>query len=174
MPVAEIFNMGKGGIFLRKLRARVSDEPTGFVWIYEGQLAGSGYPASKGQVAWLSRKGINSILSLTEEPLPDSWLKSSMNYIHIPMRDHEPPDQASLASGAARIESELASGKVVLVHCQAGIGRTMCAMGAYLIKSKKRGADEAMDFLREIRPGAVEQQQEASLREFAAALGRSS
>ena len=164
--------MVKAGILLRRARALAADEPTSFVWIYEGELAGSGYPASKSQVAWLSRKGINSILSLTEEPLPDSWLKSSMNYMHIPMRDHEPPDQASLASAAARIESELASGRVVLVHCQAGIGRTMSAIGAYLIRSKGMGADEAMAFLRGIRPGAVEQRQEASLREFASAVGR--
>jgi atypical dual specificity phosphatase len=164
--------MVKAGILLRRARAIAADEPTGFVWIYEGQLAGSGYPASKGQVAWLGRKGITSILSLTEDPLPDSWLKSSMSYMHIPMRDHEPPDQASLASAAERIESELGSNKVVLVHCQAGIGRTMSAIGAYLIKCKGMGAEEAMAFLRGIRPGAVESRQEESLREYASVLGR--
>jgi atypical dual specificity phosphatase len=164
--------MVKAGILLRRARALAADEPTGFVWIYDRELAGSGYPASKSQVAWLDRKGINSLLSLTEEPLPDSWLMGSMNYMHIPMRDHEPPDQASLASAAARIESELASGRVVLVHCQAGIGRTMSAIGAFLIKSKRMGADEALAFLRGIRPGAVEQRQEASLREFASTVGR--
>jgi atypical dual specificity phosphatase len=164
--------MVKAGILLRRARALAADEPTGFAWIYEGKLAGSGYPASKSQVVWLGRKGINSILSLTEDPLPDSWLQKSMNYMHIPMQDHEPPDQASLASAAARIESELASGRVVLVHCQAGIGRTMCAIGAYLVMSRGMGAEEAMAFLRGIRPGAVERRQEASLREFASALGR--
>lgn len=162
--------MVKAGILLRKARALAADEPTGFVWIEEGRLAGSGYPASKNQVTWLSRNGINSIISLTEDPLPKTWLKGSMSYAHIPMRDHEPPAKASLASAVARIESELDSGKVVLVHCQAGVGRTMCAIGAYLIKRKEMGAVEAMAFLREIKPGAVEQRQEASLREFAAAL----
>jgi hypothetical protein len=48
----------------------------------------------------------------------------------------------------------------------------MSAIGAYLIKSKGMGAVEAMAFLRGIRPGAVEQRQEASLREFASAAGR--
>lgn len=164
--------MGALGIRLRELRALILSEPTGFVWIYEGKLAGSGYPASKSQVEWLSRKGISSILSLTEEPLPDSWLKSSMNYSHIPMRDHEPPDQESLSSAAARIDSELGSGRVMLVHCQAGIGRTMCAIAAYLIKSKPTGAEEVITFLRSIKPGAVESRQEISLREFAASLRR--
>ena len=161
--------MVKAGILLRRARALASDEPTGFVWIEEGKLAASGYPASKSQVAWLGRQGVDSVLSLTEEPLPGSWLQRSMSYAHIPMADHEPPDQASLTSAAARIESELGSGRTVLVHCQAGIGSTMCAIGAYLIKSKGMGVQEAMDFLRGIRPGAVELKQEESLREFASA-----
>jgi atypical dual specificity phosphatase len=164
--------MVKAGIFLRKARALAADEPTGFVWVYGGSLAASGYPASKGQIAWLGRKGINSVLSLTEDPLPGSWLQKQMNYEHIPMKDHEPPDQESLSAAVARIQSELADGRVVLVHCQAGIGRTMCAIGAYLIKSKGMEAQEAITFLRGIKPGAVERGQEESLREFASALGR--
>ena len=164
--------MVKAGILLRRARALASDEPTGFVWVEEGRLAASGYPASKSQIAWLGRKGINSILSLTEEALPSSWLQKSMNYLHVPMQDHQPPNQASLESAATRIELELSSGRVVLVHCQAGIGRTMCAIGAYLIRSKGMGADEAIAFLRAIRPGAVERGQEASLREFATARRR--
>jgi len=164
--------MVKAGIILRRARALATDEPTGFVWVYEGVLAGSGYPASRSQVAWLGRKGINSILSLTEEPLPDSWLQKQMNYEHIPMEDHQPPEQEGLASAAARIESELAAGRVMLVHCQAGIGRTMCAIGAYLIKSKGMGAQDAIAFLRGIKPGAVESRQEASLTEFASTSRR--
>jgi protein-tyrosine phosphatase len=164
--------MVKAGILLRRVRAIAADEPTAFVWIYEGRLAGSGYPASKNQVAWLGRKGIDSILSLTEEPLPTSWVPKAMSYMHIPMRDHEPPEQGSLVSAAARIESELASGRVMLVHCQAGRGRTMCALGAYLIKVKGMGVQEALAFLRSVRPNAVEQRQEASLQEFAASLSR--
>jgi atypical dual specificity phosphatase len=163
----------KAGILLRRARALAADEPTGFVWVYEGRLAGSGYPASKRQVTWLGRNGIDSILSVTEDPLPSSWVRKPMSYMHIPMQDHEPPEQGSLASAAARIDSELASGRVILVHCQAGRGRTMCAIGAYLIKSRGMGAQEALDFLRGIRPNAVEQRQEASLREFAAAASRS-
>jgi len=164
--------MVKAGILLRRARALAADEPTAFVWIYDGLLAGSGYPASKSQISWLGRAGVSSILSLTEEPLPSSWMPKTMNYTHIPMRDHEPPDQGSLALAAARIESELSSGRVVLVHCQAGRGRTMCAIRAYLIKDKSMEAQEALDFLRSKRPNAVERQQEDSLREFAASLPR--
>ena len=162
--------MVKAGILLRRARAIAADEPTGFVWIYKGSLAGSGYPASRGQVTWLARAGIGSILSLTEEPLPSSWIPSQMNYMHVPMQDHEPPELGSLQSAAARIESELAAGRAVLVHCQAGRGRTMSAIGAYLIRSRGMGAREALTFLRGIRPNAVEPRQVPSLTEFEASL----
>ncbi|MGD1055137.1 MAG: protein tyrosine phosphatase, partial [Nitrososphaerales archaeon] len=66
--------MGTGGLFLRKLRARVSDQPTGFVWVEKGKLAGSGYPASRSQLEWLRNQGIKAILTLTEDPLPGQWL----------------------------------------------------------------------------------------------------
>jgi protein-tyrosine phosphatase len=49
----------------------------------------------------------------------------------------------------------------------------MCAIGAYLIKAKGMAAREALDFMRRIKPGAVEYRQEASLREFAARRSRS-
>jgi len=158
------------GILLRRVRAFAAAEPTAFVWIYPKSLAGSGYPASRGQVAWLDRHGIDSILSLTEDPLPDSWLTPSMNYMHIPMRDHEPPEQLSLSAAAERIETELGSGRTVLVHCQAGKGRTMCAIAAYLIRSKGMGATEAIAILRGLRAGAVERRQEESLQRFASSL----
>lgn len=160
------------GILLRRARALAADEPTAFVWVYPRRLAGSGYPASRGQVAWLGRQGIDSILSLTEDPLPESWRPPSMDYMHIPMKDKEPPEQKSLAAAAERIETELDSGRIMLVHCQAGKGRTMCVIGAQLIRSKGMGADEAMGFLRSLRPGAIESRQEESLREYARSLGR--
>jgi atypical dual specificity phosphatase len=160
------------GILLRRARALISDEPTGFVWVLPHKLAGSGYPASRSQVAWLGRNGVDSILSLTEEPLPSSWLVQSMRYLHVPMRDHYPTEQGSLSAAAERIGKELESGRVVAVHCQAGKGRTMCAIGAHLIKSKGMAAGEDISFLRNLRQGAVERGQEVSLRRFAASLGR--
>lgn len=164
--------MGTGGLFLRRLRAGLADRPTGFVWVQDGALAASGYPSSRKQLGWVAAHGVNSVLTLTEKPLPGGWVtESGLDVRHVPMKDHEPPSVASLFEASAFIEENVSAGKVVLVHCLAGKGRTMCAVAAYLIR-KGMDADQAISFLRHLRPGAVEFGQEASVREFAAQFKR--
>jgi atypical dual specificity phosphatase len=165
--------MGTGGLFLRKMRARVADQPTGFVWVEKERLAGSGYPASRSQVEWLVKSGIRSILSLTEDPLP-SELTGRLDVVvgHVSMRDHQLPGVKAMKEGVAFIEKQMAQGRPVLVHCLAGEGRTGCTLAAYLIWTRKVGADEAMSTLRGIKPSFVEPIQEQAVREFAAAVLR--
>ena len=160
--------MGTGGLFLRKLRAKVMDQPTGFVWVEKGKVAGSGYPASRAQVEWLARSGIQNILSLTEEPLPDEWAKGLGVVIgHVAMQDHKPPDVEAMDEGASFIIGKVAERRPVLVHCLAGEGRTGCVLAAYLIRTRNLGADEALARLRSIKPEFVESGQEESVRAFA-------
>lgn len=160
--------MGTGGMFLRKLRSKVKDEPTGFVWIGDTGVAGSGYPASRAQVSWLIRNGIGSILTLTESPLPPEWFEGlDIAVRHIPMEDHGAPTVESLEEAAECIEGERRKGKKVAVHCLAGEGRTGCALAAYLIKSERFGAEEAMAKLRTFKPEFVEKRQEKAVYEFA-------
>jgi protein tyrosine/serine phosphatase len=160
--------LGTGGLFLRKLRARVADEPTGFVWVEEGKVAGSGYPASRAQVEWLARAGIRSILSLTQEPLPTEWTEGlGLTMGHVPMQDHEAPAVDSMEKGVDFIVEQLAADRPVAVHCLAGEGRTGCVLSAYLIATQKIGAKEALMKLRAVKPEFVEMQQEKAVSEFA-------
>jgi atypical dual specificity phosphatase len=160
--------LGTGGVFLRKLRAKVADQPTGFVWVEEGRLAGSGYPASRSQVEWLAKAGVRSILSLTEQPLPASWTEGlGIATGHVSMADHQPPSVEAMGRGVSFIQGELAEGRPVLVHCLAGEGRTGCVLAAYLIRTRGIGADEAMATLRKLKPEFVEWRQEQAVREFA-------
>jgi len=161
--------MGTGGLFLRKLRAKVADEPTGFVWVEKGKLAGSGYPASRSQVEWLTKAGINSVLTLTSYPLPPDYARGLDVVVnHVPMEDHEPPGLDALVRAVDIVEEQVRTGKTVLVHCLAGQGRTGCVLAAYLIRTRTIGADEAMAEVRKAKPEFVEGSQEVSLREFAA------
>lgn len=158
--------MGTGGRFLRRLRARLTDEPTGFIWVKEGAVAASGYPSSKGQISWAAARGLGSILTLTEDPLPPAWTAGmTLDFKHVAMKDHEPPSLESLAEASSYMAEQIAAGKAVLVHCLAGKGRTMCVIAAYLIGTGM-GVDESIAFLRRLRPGAIERRQETSVREF--------
>ena len=159
--------MGTGGFFLRKLRARVFDQPTGFVWVEKGRLAGSGYPASRNQLEWLRGQGIRTVLTLTEDPLPGQWLDGfAFEVRHIPMRDHEAPDAASLEEAATFVWDNVKKGRTTLVHCLAGEGRTGCVLAAYLIKDKGIAADEAIKALRRIKPSLVEKTQERAVLDY--------
>jgi len=158
-----------GGLFLRKLRAKVAAEPTGFVWVQNGRLAGSGYPASKSQVEWLVRAGIDSVLTLTIDPLPSEFTHDpDVVTGHVPMQDHQPPSTDALGKAVEFIEEQLGAGKAVLVHCLAGEGRTGCVIAAYFVKTKGLEADEAIKEARKAKPKFVERRQESSVREFAA------
>lgn len=162
--------MGTGGLFLRKLRAKVAEEPTGFVWVEKGRLAGSGYPASRSQVEWIVRSGIGSILTLTERPLPKEWTEGlDLVAGHVPMADHAPPDAGGMQKGVDFVLDQLGKGRMVLVHCLAGEGRTGCVLAAYLIQARKIGADDAMATLRKVKPEFVEWRQEQAVRDFASA-----
>ena len=166
--------MGTGGLFLRKLRARVADEPTGFVWVEKGKLAGSGYPASRGQVEWLAKAGVRSVLTLTEAPLPSEWLQGlDITPAHVPMDDHGVPSAESLEKGVEFIVEEVGKGRPVLVHCLAGEGRTGCVLAAYMVRERRMGADEAIAALRMVKPEFVEKGQEKAVRDFATLVSSS-
>jgi atypical dual specificity phosphatase len=159
--------LGTGGLFLRKLRARIAEQPTGFVWIEKGMLAGSGYPASRGQLEWLRGQGIRAILTLTENSLPSRWLDGlELEVRHIPMRDHLAPGTANLEEAAAFIQDKVKAVRPTLVHCLAGEGRTGCALAAYLIKDRGVTAEEATRILRRIKPLFIERAQENAVVEY--------
>ena len=165
--------MGAGGLFLRKLRARVADEPTGFVWVEQGKLAGSGYPVARNQLEWIAAQGIDVVLTLTEKPLPTELTDGMpMQFVHLSMRDHGVPEPSILDQWAKLVKSSIGEGKIVLVHCLAGEGRTGCVLAAYLILSRRIGGDEAITVLRDIKPSFVEWQQEAAVRSYAEEVKR--
>ncbi len=159
--------MGTGGLFLRKLRARVADEPTGFVWVEKGRLAGTGYPASRAQVEWLVAAGIRSILTLTPEPLPSDFTKGlDLTLGHVPMEDHQAPSTDAMRKGAEFVAEQLREGRPVAVHCLAGQGRTGCVLAAYLMTEGHVDAEAALALLRKVKPEFVEWAQEKAVRDY--------
>ena len=163
--------MGTGGVFLRKLRARISDRPTGFVWVVDDRVAASGLPASRNQILWLTRQGIAAVLTLTEDPLPASSTEGfSIQLEHVAMKDHGVPSAMELDRGVKFVTAQVEAGRKVLVHCLAGEGRTGCVLAAYVMVAKKTSPQQALSTIRKVKPEFVEARQEQAVIDYASAL----
>jgi len=159
--------MGRTGRVYRRVRANFTDKPAFFTWVRDTRIAASGRPFSKEQVDWLKNNGVTAILTLTEEPLPSGWTRGIETH-HISLKDHAPLNPPEMKLGADYIASALSDGKVVLVHCLAGKGRTGCVLAAYLMAYEGKSARRAIDELRALRGGSVEGPQEKNVLEFEA------
>ena len=74
--------------------------------------------------------------------------------------------------GVAAVEQALAEGRIVAVHCGAGLGRTGTLLACYLVR-RGLGPEESIERVRAVRPGSVETaQQELAVKRYAQQLSR--
>ncbi|WP_054854042.1 dual specificity protein phosphatase family protein [Vulcanisaeta distributa] len=126
-------------------------------WVIEGALAGSSMPLDEDTVAMWHRMRIRAVVILVEEWefAMEGWdfheyintlRKLGMDYLHVPTRDGYAPPEDVLYNIVTWIDKNIMSGKPVLVHCHAGIGRSPTVIAAYLMY--RRGglsADDAIE-----------------------------
>lgn len=140
-----------------------------FTWIVEGQVAAMPMPWPE-EVRRLPEAGIGGVLSLTER-VPDGLPHPELEHLHLPVRDFHAPTREQLERASEFIDSVLAQGKGVAVHCTAGLGRTGTVVAGWMIH-RGSGVREAIAAVRRRRPGSVETRaQEQALVEFARSLG---
>jgi len=141
-----------------------------FSWIIENTLAAMPFPSTEDAYVMLQQLGIKVILNLTEF-LDDTPLLSVFNEYRIPIASfkewgHNPPTLQQMHQAVSIIQVSLKSNRPVLVHCMHGLGRTGTIIAGYLITCGFP-AQEAIDYIRKLRPGSVEtEEQEEVIHEY--------
>ena len=93
------------------------------------------------------------------ERLPGAVRDAGMEWLHLPIRDVDVPDshfEASWAKVGGRLGNRLRNGGRVLVHCRGGLGRTGMVAARLLVEVAGATPQQALNDVREVRPGAVE------------------
>jgi len=141
--------------------------PYFFTWIDEPLLAASAEPGGPEQLAWLRSEGVDILITLTEEPLPRTWIDSAgLMSVHVPVPDMDIPTVDQIDEVLSVIDKAKASKMGVAVHCLAGKGRTGTVLAAYFVRQGLT-ADEAIRKVRDLRPGSVEVvEQEEAIRAY--------
>lgn len=142
-------------------------------WLDDEGVAACRYPRDARSLRELADHGVTVLINLHERPHPDGVLaRYGLTAVHLPVPDFTPPTFAQLEQGVLAMETAVASGHRVAVHCGAGLGRTGTLLACYLVK-RGRQPDEAIAHLRALRPGSVETlRQEAAVLEFARRVAR--
>ena len=105
---------------------------------------------------FLKKNGFEAIVSLTEFPLNEALIEEfGFSVKHIPVRDFEAPTLEQIEDFIAFAEKVRAEGKKLVVHCDAGLGRTGTVLACYLV-NKGYNAAKAIEEVRTKRPGSVE------------------
>jgi len=112
-------------------------------------------PTTYTELEWVLKHGVKSIVTMTEEPLPELWIKN-IKYLHVPTEDLSAPDIEKIDNTVDFIHERIRNNEPTMVHCAAGIGRTGTILACYLIKFHDLSAKEAIDNVRKERPGSIQ------------------
>lgn len=160
--------MSAPGNLWRRVHGRATGRPTNFSWVIDGRLAGSGMPTTRAELGWAVARGVSSVVTMTEEPLPAAWTSGVVDYLHVPTPDMDPPAPGGIDSAVSFIHRQIRRGRPAMVHCAAGLGRAGTVLACYHVRHMGCSGPEAVARIRAARPGSIQSEsQERAVSEYA-------
>lgn len=154
----------------------MSSTPTGPIpnsyWVRPGELLAGEYPvdwhttAPRSKLRQVLEAGVTYFLDLTEPgehglPPYTAWLQQeaaslgrAAEHRRLPIQDRGTPTPEEMARILDTLDTALAAGQTVYVHCYAGIGRTGAVVGCHLVQHGM-GGEQALTEIARLRQGTT-------------------
>lgn len=106
-------------------------------------------------------------LRITGKDLRSIYRNEGFEVLYLPIADFGTPEVADLRMAVNKSLDYSQSGKGIVIHCHAGLGRTGVFAACMAKEGLHLSSEEAINWVRELIPGAVEvPEQELIIRSF--------
>lgn len=128
-------------------RHRWFDEITPKLWL-------GGAPHYPRDYQFLLDNGITAVLNIRAEREDDVALYRThgINYLQLKVLDVTVPSEEMIEAGVEFLHQQIENGRVTLVHCAKGRGRSATILAGYLMKHEGMSFDEANETMKKARP----------------------
>jgi atypical dual specificity phosphatase len=171
IALAGCFPVGTLSPTSQEEKVTVSTDIHNFSWLVPDLLAGMAKPGAyqdlDDDLAALDALGVRLVITLTEDALPAADLANhGLDALHVPVEDYTAPTQKQMVRFVREARESMDAKRPVAAHCYAGKGRTGTMLAAYLVSDGRKG-QQAIDEIRELRPGSIEtEEQEQAVIDF--------
>lgn len=118
------------------------------------QLWLGGAPHYPRDYQFLLDNGITAVLNIRAEREDDvvMYRAQGINYLQLKVLDVTVPSEEMIDAGVEFLHQQVKDGRVVLVHCAKGRGRSATILAGYMMKYEGMSFDEANEQMKKARP----------------------